>query len=176
MSRLAAFGLSVLAMSFAALGCQRAPSGAAPAASQTKPETSPATGASTATPAPVQSEAPKAAEVPGNVPAKIDGATLGMDESTVDGLKMEKISCKGGGGLFGGVALLGAFAKQKDALQACASTPEVVRVHVAFDPKTTDDVRVAASSPAIASCVAAAVSKATFGSSGACVLSIHIGK
>jgi len=145
--------------------------------------TAPAVGAPTAVAPPPASAKPAATEeraeatVRDDVPDKVDGATVTMESTTVDGLKMDKISCKGGAGLFGGMALLGSLAKQKDALHACAPAPETVRVHVTFEGDKTDDVRVAgASSPKVAGCVAAAVSKASFGSSGACVMGIEIGK
>jgi hypothetical protein len=145
----------------------------------TPPATSAAATAATAAPS-AAPNAPAVAEVepvPSNVPVTIDGANVTLDNTTADGLEMEKIQCKGGGSLFGGVALLGGLAKQKDALAACAPKLETVRVHFVFDAGKTSDVRVAdASSPAVARCVADAVAAATFSDTGACVLSVKVGK
>jgi len=144
------------------------------------PGSRPSAVAETASSAPTLDTPPPAPAEPtvrADVPDEIEGAKVSMDSTTVDGLAMEKIQCKGGSGIFGGVALLGALAKQKSAFTECSDSPQTVRVHVAFDGNTTSDVRVAgASSPKVAGCVAAAVSAAKFGATGACVLSLKVGK
>lgn len=132
----------------------------------------PASTASTA--APTASAAPAAPPVASNVPAKLEGANLNMGESTVDGLAMKDIQCQSDAGLFGGVALLGGLAKQKDALAACGKDPATARVHFAFEGGKTSDVRVAEVADA-ARCVHDAVAAATFPGKGACVLSVAVG-
>ncbi|MBX3129933.1 MAG: hypothetical protein KF718_24665 [Polyangiaceae bacterium] len=166
---------SLLCVAVLLAACSRneqAPTSASSAASP-PPSSSPAPAPASAEPVAAEPAKPTVRE---DVPEAVPGATVTMATTSVDGLDMEKISCKGGSGLFAGVALLGALAKQKDALHGCVKSPEAVRVHVAFEGAKTDDVRVGgASTPEVASCVAAAVSEARFGSTGACALTMKLG-
>ena len=155
------------------LGCGRDDASSAP----TTAAASPSATAATATAGATAAAAPAVQAPPSNVPDSIEGANVTMETSTVDGLEMERIQCKGGGGLFGGVALLGGLAKQKEAFAACAPDGETVRVHFAFEAGKTSDVRVAgASSAEVSRCVADAVAAATFSDKGVCVLSVKVGK
>lgn len=112
-----------------------------------------------------------------DVPASIEGANVNVGESTTNGLATSNLSCKSEGGLLASLAILGGLAAKKDALQACSSKAEKVRVHFAYAGGKTSDVRVAdASTPAVAKCVADALGATTLPDSGACIATIGVGK
>jgi hypothetical protein len=147
------------------------PAGQAPSSTTTaKAIASPPTATASAT-------ATVAAEpaVPSNVPESIEGANATVESTTMDGLEMSKVSCKGGGGMLGALPILGALATKRTLLAACSKAGESVRVHFAFSAGKASDVRVAgASSPAVAKCVADAVSAAPFPEQGSCVLTVKL--
>lgn len=160
-----------LALAMLALAACSSPESAATPAPAVAPPVAPAV-APPAAPA----EPPSTATVPGDVPAQIDGANLTMESVAVDGLAATGVQCRTDGQMFAGMAIIGALAKQKAALDACAATGETVRVHFAADGGSVSDVRVAgASAAAVSRCVAGAVAAAAFPSKCACVMSIAIG-
>lgn len=116
-------------------------------------------------------------DVRSDVPASIDGANITVGDSTTNGLSMSGLSCKSEGGILASLAIMGGLAAKNDAFKACSAKAEKVRVHFAYAGGKTSDVRVAdASSPAVARCVADALSAATVPESGTCIATIAIGK
>jgi hypothetical protein len=124
---------------------------------------------------PSETHAAAPAAVPSNVPSAAASANVTMNGVTADGLKAKELSCHAGGGIFAGTAIVGALAKQKAALAACAKSGEDVRIHFEMAGGKASDVRVAASTPEIARCVADAVSAAAIPDKGECVLTLHVG-
>ncbi|RYE93815.1 MAG: hypothetical protein EOO75_03530 [Myxococcales bacterium] len=119
--------------------------------------------------------APTGAAVPRTVASAAAGANVTMASSTVDGLKAKDLSCRAGGGLFAGPTILGGLSKQRTALQGCAKAGEDARVQFDMDGSKLTDVRVAASGPAVARCVADALGQVTVSDRGQCVVTLRVG-
>jgi hypothetical protein len=121
--------------------------------------------------APTEAVAP----VRSDVPEKLEGYNRRMEGAKVNGLELGGLECNTKGGLLAGMQIARALAGQKQAFQGCATASELVRVHFVYDGTKNSDVRVAASSPAVARCVADAVTKTTFPDPSTCIISLKVG-
>lgn len=112
---------------------------------------------------------------PSDVPENVDGATLTIGESTVNGLHMKAISCKTDGGLLTPLTLQAGLAKQKDALDACVAEAAAVRVAFEYDGGSPSGIAVAdAPNARSATCVRDALAGAKLVGRGKCVMTLDL--
>lgn len=124
---------------------------------------------------PVTGVAPPAA-YPSDVPDAIEGANTKVQEITVDGFTVQKLECKGAGGVFASMAIVGKMAEHEEAYTKCAAASEAVQVHFAQQGGKVSDIRVAgASTPDVAKCVGDAVAATAFPGDFTCVVSFEVG-
>ena len=102
---------------------------------------------------------------------------VSVESMTVDGQEVRGLSCDlDDGGMFAVMAVVGALAKKKKALDACAPGGAAFRVTWAWAGGKTADAAVAASSlPKKDACVTAALKQASSGPEGTCEAVVLVG-
>ncbi|HEY3351605.1 MAG TPA: hypothetical protein VGQ83_00020 [Polyangia bacterium] len=106
------------------------------------------------------------------------GSTLKADRLSVNGLEVRQLSCTlEKADFFALMTVVGALAKQKDALDACAPAGAAFRVEWQWAKGKAKGAKVAQSSKAGANkCVAAAVLKTSAATDGSCAGTILVGE
>jgi hypothetical protein len=115
------------------------------------------------------------APVPGS-PGK--AVHLAIGSMSANGLVVENLDCQlDAAPLLAAPEIVAGIAKQKAALDACSANESAPRVTWTFAGGAVRDVKVAGSaSKAEEACVAAAMSRASSTTSGACAATLHLGK
>lgn len=105
------------------------------------------------------------------------GTNLRIGSMTVDGLTLEDVACKADGlGVFGSMVVVGAIAKKKAALNACAPKGDKPRVQWVAAGGRLGSLKVKASTPQVEACVAKALSGAAAPFEGTCAATLVLGK
>lgn len=94
-----------------------------------------------------------------------------VGQMTADGLEVHDLSCKlrSGGGLFASMAIVGALAKQKKAIDACAPEGAAFQVSLVWAGGKTSEAKVEkGSKDAASACVTAALKKISAPAEGTC--------
>lgn len=105
-------------------------------------------------------------------------ATVRVGSLSADGLEVKDLSCKlKAGGLFAGLMVVGALAKSKKALDACAPQGAAFATDVVFAGGKIASAQVKASSdPAKSACVSRVLEKTRTDLGGTCSLVLLVGK
>jgi len=110
--------------------------------------------------------------------AGVAGVNVNVADITADGLTVKKLSCTlDSGGLFASALVVGALAKEKTALDACAPTGAAVELKWTWSGgKASKATATRASSPKKAGCVVAAVMSVPAPTNGSCQAIVLVGE
>ncbi|MFO0548633.1 MAG: hypothetical protein U0271_09610 [Polyangiaceae bacterium] len=128
--------------------------------------------------APASASAPSPAAPPSDVPDKLEGANIDMNDVEANGFKMKHVVCKApNANPFAVVGLLAPLAKQKPTFEGCSAAPTTVRVAFTIKDKKATDIKVAgAPDAAAAACIGKGIEAATWVSDLTCVVEMTAGK
>lgn len=110
--------------------------------------------------------------------AAVAGTNLSIEELSVNGVEMQQLRCDlSSGGFFAGAAVVGSFAEQKAAIDACAPQGAAARLKWTWNPAEPVKLEVVHSSTAsINRCLVDALQKISPSVQGACTGVLLIGE